>query len=290
MLSSSTIRDVISPRHFQRRMSALLEKLDSTICVMDDILVFGATPEEHNKRLAAVLERLANTGVTLNNEKCQFSKKVIRFCGYLIGKDGIQPDPERIKALTKLLICQSVGDLRRFLKMVNQLGSFSPRLATLSQPLRQLLSKDRAWLWGPQQQQAFKNIKAKLTSHTVLAPFNVNFETQISADASSFGLGAVICQKQPSGEWRFVAYQSRAMTLTEQRYSQIEKEGLAVTWTCERFNHYLIGSPFSIVTDHKPLVPLLCTKNLDKIPPRILRFRLKLVRYDLPSGTSLEKS
>ena len=68
MLSSSTILDVISPRHFQRRMSALLEKLDSTICVMDDILVFGATPEEHNKRLAAVLERLADTGVTLNNE------------------------------------------------------------------------------------------------------------------------------------------------------------------------------------------------------------------------------
>ena len=134
---------------------------------------------------------------------------------------------------------------------------------------------------GPQQQQAFENIKSELTSHTVLTPFNVNFETQISADASSFCPGALICQKQPSGEWHPVAYQSRAMTLkTEQGYSQIEKEGLAVTWACERFNHYFIGLPFSIVTDHKPLVPLLCTKSLDNLPPRIRRFRLKLMRYD----------
>ena len=257
---------------------------------MDYILVFGATPEEHNKRLAAVLEHLADTGVTLNNEKCQYGKEVIRFCGYLIGKDGIQPDPERVAALTNLPSCQSVEDLRRFLRMAIQLDRFSPRLDTLSQPLRQLFRKDRAWLWGPQQQQAFETIKAELTSHTVLTPFNVNFETQISADASSFGMGAVIRQKQPSGEWRSVPYQSRAMTLTEHRYSQIEKEDLAVTWACEWFNHYLIGSPFSIVTYHKPLLPLLCTKNLDSLPPRILRFRQKLMKYDLLSGTSLKKS
>ena len=113
-------------------MSVVLEKLNCTICVIDNILIFGATPEEQNKRLAAVLERFADTGVTLNNEKCQFSKKVICFCGYLIGKDEIRPEPERIKVLTNLPSCQSLGELRRFLGMANQLGSFSPWLATLS--------------------------------------------------------------------------------------------------------------------------------------------------------------
>ena len=68
---------------------------------------------------------------------------------------------------------------------------------------------------------------------------------------------------------------SRALTETEQRYAQIEKEALA----CERFEDYLLGIPFLIETDHKPLVPLLGNKSLDDLPPRILRFRLRLMRY-----------
>ena len=174
--------------------------------------------------------------------------------------------------------CQNLADVRRFLGMANQLGRFSPRLASLTHPLRKLLSTGSAWVWGPPQQQAFQDCKKELSSPTVLAPYNINFDTRISADASSFGLGAVIRQRQPSGDWRPIAYQSRAMTPTEERYSQIE-EALAVTWACERFSHYLLGSTFSIHTDHKPIVPLLSSKPLDTLPPRILRFRLKLMRY-----------
>ena len=80
------------------------------------------------------------------------------------------------------------------------------------------------------------------------------------ADASSFGLGAVFKQKQPSGEYKAVAYTSRSLTETERRYAQIEKEGLAVTWATEKFQTYLLGSDFRIETDHKPLVPLLGMK------------------------------
>ena len=101
----------------------------------------------------------------------------------------------------------------------------------------------------------------------------------ISADASSYGLGAVLLQKHGE-EWKPVAFVSRALTETEQRYAQIEKEALAVTWACERFEDYLLGIPFLIETDHKPLVPLLGIKTLDDLPPRILRFRLRLMRYN----------
>ena len=104
-------------------------------------------------------------------------------------------------------------------------------------------------------------------------------ERQHSADASSYGLGAVLLQKQPDGELRPVAYASRAMSGVEQRYAQIEKEALATTWACERYSDFLIGKTFHIETDHKPLVSLLGQKTLDELPPRIQRFRMRLMRF-----------
>ena len=94
----------------------------------------------------------------------------------------------------------------------------------------------------------------------------------------NYGLGAVLMQETES-KWRPVAYASRSMINTEQRYAQIEKEALAITWACEKFHDYILGKLITIKTDHKPLVPLLGTKKLNSLPPRVLRFRLWLERY-----------
>lgn len=69
------------------------------------------------------------------------------------------------------------------------------------------------------------------------------------------------------------------MTDTEQRYAQIEKEALAMTWACERFEDYLVGLHFHVETDHKPLVPLFSKKLLDELPLRVQRFRMQLMRF-----------
>ena len=87
-------------------------------------------------------------------------------------------------------------------------------------------------------------------------------------------------QKQSNGDWKPVVFISRALTSTEQRYAQIEKEALATTWACERMADYLVGKTFHIETDHKPLVPLLGPKNLDEMPPRIQRLRMRLMRFN----------
>ena len=110
--------------------------------------------------------------------------------------------------------------------MVNQLGKFSAHLEELSCPLCELLSHKKAWLWGPAQEVAFRSIKGELAKSATLAFYNVTALTTFSADASSYGLGVVLLQKQPSGLWAPIAYASCAMTLTEQHYSQIEKEAL----------------------------------------------------------------
>ena len=112
----------------------------------------------------------------------------------------------------------------------------------------------------------------------VLALYDPQADTKISADASSHGLGAVLLQKHGK-EWQLVAYASRAMTETETRYAQIEKEALAITWACEKFSTYILGKHISIETDHKPLIPILGSKHLDNLPTRVLRFRLRLMRF-----------
>ena len=173
----------------------------------------------------------------------------------------------------------TVPELRRFLGMVNQLGKFTPNLAELTQPLRELLSKSNAWVWGPAQSKAFSQVKQELAKPTTLALYDPEARTRISADASSYGLGAVLLQ-QVGTDWKPIAYASRSMTNTEQRNAQIEKEALATTWACEKFADYILGKHIEIETDHKPLVPLLGTKRLDSLPPRVLRFRLRLERFD----------
>ena len=157
----------------------------------------------------------------------------------------------------------------RFLGMVNHLSKFSPNLAKKSKPLRELLVKQNDWVWGDPQIQAFQDIKQALTSSPVLSLFDPNRETVVSTDASSHGLGAVLLQKQPDGEFKPISYISRSLTPTERRYAQIEKEALAFTWGCERFSDYLLGLTFHIQTDHKPLVPLFFSKNLDELPIRV---------------------
>ena len=121
-------------------------------------------------------------------------------------------------------------------------------------------------------------MKESLCTEKCLALFEPNSQTIVSADASAYGVGAVLCQKQPNGSLRPITYVSRAMTECEQRYAQIEKEALALTWACERLNQYRPGSMFLLETNHKPLVPLLSTKNLEELPITTQRFRLQMMR------------
>ena len=265
--------------HFQRRMSAILEGLDGVVGMVDDVLIYGKNRREHDERLFAALRRLVQARLTLNKDECRFFQTKVKFLGQLLSASGIESDPEKTAAITKFQKPASVSEVRRFLGMANQLSKFVPHLASMTKPLRDLLTKKNSWSWGPPQQEAFQVVKQALTKSPVLALYDPGLETTVAADASSYGLGAVLRQKQADGTTRPVAYVSRSMSPTEARYAQIEKEALALTWACERFSDYLIGLRFCIETDHKPLVPLFSQKQLDEMPIRIQRFRLRMMRF-----------
>lgn len=197
-----------APEHFQKRLTQMIAGLDGTICHADDILIFGSSREQHDHRLHQVLQRLQKEGLTLN-EKCQFAVDRVTFLGHAISAQGIEVDPGKIKVITEMPTPKDVPDVRRFLGMVHYVGKFSPRVAELTQPIRDLLKADSDWAWGAMQQRAFEELHKELSSPTVLAQYCPNRETKAAADTSSFGLGGVLSQKQPPGEWRPVAFISR---------------------------------------------------------------------------------
>ena len=123
-------------------------------------------------------------------------------------------------------------------------------------------------------------MKEELSSPTTLALYDPAAPTKISADASSHGLGAVLLQIFDNS-WKPVAFASRSMSKTERQYAHIEKEALVKTWACEKFANFIVGKHFLIETDHKPFVPLLGVKHLDRLPPSVLRFCLRLDSFQL---------
>ena len=199
--------------------------------------------------------------------------------GQVVDKTGVHPDIAKVEGIQEVPVPNNVSELRRFLGMINQLSKFSPNIVEKTRPFRELLHKDRVWTWGVLQQEAFEEVKKAVITAPVLALFDLTYETIVSADASCYSLGAVLMQRQPGGNLKPVAYITRSLTPTEMRYTQIEKEALAFTWASELFSDYLLGLHFHIETDHKPLVPLFSTKNLDELHMRVQRFRMRTMRF-----------
>ena len=146
----------------------------------------------------------------------------MKYFGHIITKDGIRPNNERVEAILKLKEPENVSDLRTVLGMFNYLGKFVPNMDTILHPLHQLLKKDNAYYWGSEKQKAFNMVKDRIAKASTLAYYDVKVLTIVSADASSYGLGAVLLQEQNS---RLVpiAFASRSFSDTERGHAQIEK-------------------------------------------------------------------
>ena len=162
-----------APEIFQRTMSKVLEGSEGTLCQVDDVLIHGVDQSEHDGRVRAVLHRLQETGMTLN-DKCEFSRSSIRFIAHIIDSSGTHADPQKTTAVTQFPVPSDVAGIQRFMGMVNHLGKCIPHLADLSDSLRQLLRKDSVWVGGEPQQKALEQIRQALVSPTVLAHYYPN--------------------------------------------------------------------------------------------------------------------
>ena len=216
---------------FQEAIRQALAGLSGVINLSDDILVYGSTQAEHNKHLKATLQRLREKGLTLSREKCEFNKRSISFFGHIFSEKGLAPDPAKISSILQMEPPKSASEVRSLLGMTNYCGSrFIHKYATLTQPLRELTTKSAVWEWTTAHQTAYDSLKIALAQAPVLKYFNPSLDTELYVDASPVGLCAILMQVARDGIRHTVQYASQALTPVEQRYSQTEREALAVVW------------------------------------------------------------
>ena len=241
-----------APEKYQQIIRDVLRGCDGVANVADDLIIHGRGEEQHDDRLLAVLDRFKETGLTLNEDKCEFRLPRLTFFRHEVTWTDIEPSEEKVAAIIRAGPPQNVSEARSFLGLAKFVSKFVPDLSSIAEPIQRLTHKNAEFKWGKEQQVAFEKLKELITHADALAYFNVNSRTRIVADASPVGLGAVLTQLQGS-EWRVIGYASRCLSDVERRYSQTEKEALALVWACERFNMYVFGREFELETDHKPL-------------------------------------
>jgi hypothetical protein len=258
---------------YQRTMEQLFSGYPCKI-IVDDILVWGVTREEHDRNLQSVLKRCEEVNMQLNKSKCKIRVTELSYIGHLLTDEGVIPDPAKIKAVTEMPPPEDKTGLQRLLGMTNYVAKFIPNYSEKTEILRGLLHKDTEWCWLEQHQNAFQQLKDALSSPPTLQYYDVKKPAVLTCDASKSGLGAALIQNNKP-----VAYASRAMTECETRYAQIEKELLAVTFACKKFNDYIYGKEIVVETDHQPLITIV-NKPLHTAPTRLQKMLLQLQRYN----------
>ena len=241
-----------APEKYQKIVADVLHGCEGVANLADDLIVHGCGIKEHDRNLHAVLTRLKEKGLTLNGDKCQFRLPKLTFFGHDLSRQGVAPSEEKVAAILNASPPQDASQVRSFVQLVQYSAKFLPNFAQEAEPLRCLLRKNEPFIWGEAQERSFQKLKQLVAQATTLAYFRGDCNTRIIADAGPQGLGAVLTQLQ-DGEWRAISYASRNLTEVERRYSQTEKEALALVWACDRFNIYVYGRKFELETDHKPL-------------------------------------
>ena len=266
-----------APFFFQRAMNKILAPLinKGILVYLDDILIHTQYLEEHMDLLSQVLELLRKHNFKVEVGKCDFLKREVTYLGHIVTKDGIKPDPSKIKAVQKFLPPENQKHIRMFLGLCGFYRRFIKNFAHTTKCLSDLLKKDSPFIWTNEHQKAFEMLKQKLCEAPILTYPDIQGEYLLIVDASAKCLGGVLAQGTEK-KHNPISYWSRVLTQTEQKYSAYEREALAIYEAVKHFRQYLYASRFIILSDHKPLLSMAEAEN----NARVQRWRLKLQGYD----------
>ena len=263
-----------APSTFQSVINAILgpELHHCCLVYMDDIVVFSKNAEEHLTHLGMVLSKLQGAKLYAKLSKCRFALSSVKYCGHVVDKNGIMPDPDKVKVVVDWPTPADVHELRSFVGLAQYFRKFIVAAPMLMHPLTALFKKGAEWKWSLECDNAFRQVKRALTTVPCLKLPDPDEPFTMITDASGIGIGAILMQAG-----RPVAFEGRKLTDTEKKWSATEQEMLGVVYHLEKWRCYLDGVHFTVVTDHQPNTWFASQKQLS---PRQARWYEKLRGFD----------
>lgn len=263
----------------QRLMDVLFHaEEDKVWAYLDDIVICSTTFEEHTMLLRKVMLVLKSANLTINVDKCKFARPSLRYLGYIIDKDGLRTDPEKVEAIINFPRPTTFTELKRFIGLASWYRRFVKDFSDVAAPLHDLTKgkKSKKFVWTKEAEVAWLKLKTLLTSTPVMTCPDYTKPFVIQCDASSTGIGAVLCQKTDEID-QPVAYLSRKLNEREAKYSASERELLSVVYAVEKFRPYVDGTRFTVLTDHSALLWLHKMKDPHG---RLARWAMKLQQFE----------
>ena len=203
-------------------------------------------------------------------------QSVVKLLGYLVSGEGIHTDPDKVQAIRDMAPPKNVHDVRRYLGMCGFYRSSMPHYAQTAEPLVELTRKHVRFQWDERRQKAFDELKQLLMSSHVMSPPDTTRPYKLYTDACNYAVGAILVQVDDKGVEKVIQYVSHVLSATQRRWATIEREAYAVVYSIKKLRHYLYGSQFTVLTDHKPLNSLF-TKEITNC--RIQRWAVLLAEY-----------
>ena len=160
----------------------------TVVYYLDDILITGASTEEHEQNLRKVMDRLQKIWLRVNAAKCKYFQLELEILGHVITPSGISPTQQRIADVLKAPVPSNKGELKSFLGLMTYNAKFIPSVASLLHPLYQLLRKDVHWKWTSKCQEAFERDRALVSKAPVLVHYDVNKPIKLYCDALGRGI------------------------------------------------------------------------------------------------------
>ena len=270
-----------APATFQRAVDIVLSSVRWQFCIvyLDDVIIFSNSVDEHIDHIDQVLTLLENAGMSIRLKKSFFMHKEIEYLGHIITPGELKVAQKTITAIQGMEPPRTKTEVKSFLGMCNVYRRFVKDFATISAPLNALVRKNAPDEFDLREEQlaAFKTLKEKLQSPSVLALPRAGLPYVLDTDANDTQVGCVLQQKYEDNSLRPIGYYSRTLNDTEKKYDTTERECLGIIWAVLLLRPYLEMERFTLRTDHEALKWLFDDNSKGA---KLDRWRLRLQQFD----------
>nr|CAD2179014.1 unnamed protein product [Meloidogyne enterolobii] len=269
---------------FARVMAHVLTGLENVLAYVDDILIYTKSEnfDEHLTALRSVFERFRRFNLKLSPKKCIFASASMEFLGFIVSESGYTPSLRKIETILNLKIPTSVKEVRQVVGMASFFRKHVPNFSTIVEPLTRLTRKERPFIWGKEQQEAFEKVKKILSEKPVLTFPDYTKPFHIFCDASSVGQGGALMQwDEEKKVYSVICYCSRTLSSSERNWPPVQVELGAIIYALRQFKPFIFMSSIELHTDHKPLAFLLkkaeTHQNLARWLVELQNYNIKIV-------------